>query len=106
MGGNKETIFGLSGLGDAILTCNSELSRNFKLGKLIGEGKNIKNIIKGTITIAEGYYTVRAVYNIAKKNSIEMPILSAIYSIIYENRDPKLVADKLMSRPKKREGLY
>ncbi len=106
MGGNKETIFGLSGLGDAILTCNSELSRNFKLGKLIGEGKNIKNIIKGTITIAEGYYTVRAVYNIAKKNSIEMPILSAIYSIIYENRDPKLVADKLMSRPIKREGLY
>ena len=106
MGGNKETIFGLSGLGDAILTCNSELSRNFKLGKLIGEGKNIKNIIKETITIAEGYYTVRAVYDIAKKNSIEMPVLSGIYSIIYENCDPKSVADKLMARPKKREGLY
>ena len=106
MGGNKETIFGLSGLGDTILTCNSELSRNFMLGKLIGEGKNIKNIIKETITIAEGYYTVRAVYDIAKKNSIEMPVLSGIYSIIYENCDPKLVSDKLMARPNKREGLY
>ena len=63
-------------------------------------------IIKETITIAEGYYTVRAVYDIAKKNSIEMPVLSGIYSIIYENCDPKSVADKLMARPKKREGLY
>ena len=106
VGGQKETIFGLSGLGDAILTCNSELSRNFILGKSIGEGKNINQMINENITVAEGYYTVKAINKIAKENSLDMPILSAIYSIIYENFDPKSMADKLMSRPIKREDFF
>jgi glycerol-3-phosphate dehydrogenase (NAD(P)+) len=105
VGGRKETIFGLSGLGDAILTCNSELSRNFILGRRIGIGHHINRIMKENLTVAEGYFTIKAINKIAISNSIDMPILSAIYSIIHENMDPIIVADRLLSRPKKEEDV-
>lgn len=105
IGGKKETIYGLSGLGDAILTCNSELSRNFILGKNIGKGRTISQILRKNVTIAEGYYTINAINKIIKKHSINMPILESIYSILYKNKDPKSIAKKLMTRPIKEESI-
>ena len=105
IGGKKETIYGLSGLGDAILTCNSELSRNFILGKNIGKGKKVSQILRENVTIAEGYYTINAINKIKKQHSINMPILESIYSILYKNKDPKSIAKKLMTRPTKEESI-
>ena len=84
MGAKKQTIFGLSGLGDLMLTCSSLKSRNTKFGQLISSTNNpdIDDILKSQ-QITEGYYTVKAVKNIADDKKIEMPIMNAIYSILY-----------------------
>ena len=85
MGGKKETIYGLSCIGDILLTCNSEKSRNFVLGKSLGEGKEIKNILTTNKTIAEGYFTTQAFFPILKKNKIDAPIMIGIYNILFNN---------------------
>ena len=96
----KETIFGLSGLGDLILTCNSSKSRNTNFGIKIAniKHKNFeKELDKNAIT--EGYYTAKAAIKIAKENNIEMPILESVFNILYNGFDIEDVINKLMSRP-------
>ena len=100
-GGKKESIFGLSGVGDIILTCTSESSRNFILGKALGEGEELKNIISNKHTIAEGYFTAKAIYNLVKSKNIDTPILNAIYDILYNKSQPKDKAESLLNRPLK-----
>ena len=104
MGAKKQTIFGLSGLGDLMLTCSSLKSRNTKFGQLISSTNNpdIDDILKSQ-QITEGYYTVKAVKNIADDKKIEMPIMNAIYNILYNQYNIKDVIDNLLERPIKDE---
>ena len=85
IGAKEKTFFGLSGLGDLILTCNSTKSRNTNFGTMIAKNKRKKiiNIIKNNKTVTEGYYSAKALYKVSKKYNIEMPILSSIYEILY-----------------------
>ena len=96
----KETIFGLSGLGDLMLTCNSSKSRNTNFGIKIAniKHKNFeKELDKNAIT--EGYYTAKAAKKIASENNIEMPILQSVFNILYNGFDIEDEINKLMSRP-------
>ena len=104
MGAKKQTIFGLSGLGDLILTCSSLKSRNTKFGQLISSTNNpdIDDILKSQ-QITEGYYTVKAVKNIADDKKIEMPIMNAIYNILYNQYNINDVINNLLERPIKDE---
>ena len=106
LGGKKESIFGLSGVGDILLTCTSELSRNFSLGKAIGQGSELKNIISNKNTIAEGYFTTKAIYNLVKSKNIDAPILNSIYNILYNNANPNDEAESLLNRPLKNKEFY
>ena len=96
----KETLFGLSGLGDLMLTCNSSKSRNTNFGIKIAniKHKNFeKELDKNAIT--EGYYTAKAAIKIASENNIEMPILESVFNILYNGFDIEDEINKLMSRP-------
>ncbi len=104
LGAKQETIFGLSGLGDLILTCNSLKSRNTKFGHLISTSSNpnFDEILKSQ-EITEGYSTVKAVKQIADEKNIEMPIMAAIYNILYNNFSIKGEIQSLLERPIKNE---
>ena len=98
-GARTETLMGLSGLGDLILTCSSTQSRNMSLGKAIGEGRTMEEILAERNSVAEGAHTVEIVHKIALEKGLEMPITSAVYYILKEGRDAKTVMDELMARP-------
>ena len=83
-GAKESTFYGLSGLGDLILTCNSELSRNFSTGLLVGKGKKINEIIKSKKTISEGIINSKTIFNLSKKKRIEMPVCGSVYKILYK----------------------
>ena len=96
----KETLFGLSGLGDLMLTCNSSKSRNTNFGIKIANMKHKnfeKELDKNAIT--EGYFTTKAAIKIASENDIEMPILESVFNILYNGFDIEDEINKLMSRP-------
>ncbi len=103
---NKNTLFGLSGLGDLILTCGSNSSRNTQFGIKIASSKyeNFSDLLQSQ-EVTEGYYTVEAVYNIAKQNKIEMPIMECVYNILYNKYDLKEEIIKLLNRPLKEEKI-
>ena len=96
----KETIFGLSGMGDLMLTCNSPKSRNTNFGLKIASSKpeNYKEILNEQ-QITEGYYTVKAVKLIADKHNIDMPIMNSVFNILYNQHDIKHEINDLMNRP-------
>ena len=100
LGAKQQTLFGLSGLGDLILTCNSMKSRNTKFGQLISSinSPDFEDILKSQ-EITEGYFTVKAVNNIADKKNIDMPIMKSIYNILYNNYSIKNEINKLLDRP-------
>ena len=101
---NKNTLFGLSGLGDLILTCGSNSSRNTQFGIKIASTKynNFSELLESQ-EVTEGYYTVEAVYNISKQNKIEMPIMESVYNILYNQYDLKEELIRLLNRPLKEE---
>ena len=103
---NKNTLFGLSGLGDLILTCGSNSSRNTQFGIKIASSKyeNFSDLLQSQ-EVTEGYYTVEAVYNIAKQNKIEMPIMESVYNILYKQYDLKEELIRLLNRPLKDEKI-
>ena len=98
LGANPHTFSGLSGVGDLILTCTGNLSRNYTVGKLLGEGLTIEEIQKTRRTIAEGVKNTRSVYNLAKKLGIELPIINEVYRALYENTSPRDAVKRLMTR--------
>ncbi|SHH40581.1 NAD(P)H-dependent glycerol-3-phosphate dehydrogenase [Thermosipho atlanticus] len=102
-GAKKETFFGLAGVGDLMVTCNSKHSRNRKLGELIVKEKDLSKILTNSKMVAEGMYTVKAVVDFSKKVGIEMPISNEVYEILYNGKDPKLSMLELMNRPLKNE---
>ena len=100
LGANQQTIFGLSGLGDLILTCNSMKSRNTKFGQLIASitSPDFDDILKSQ-EITEGYFSVKAVKIIADQKKIDMPIMNSIYNILYNNFSIKDEINNLLQRP-------
>ncbi len=104
-GAEAETMMGLSGVGDLVLTCSSLLSRNMSLGKALGEGKSFKEIMDGRISVSEGAHTVEVVHKIAVEEGIEMPITEAVYRIIYDGDSVEEVMNDLMTRPFTKENV-
>lgn len=105
-GANPLTLSGLAGVGDLVLTCTGELSRNRMVGKLLGEGKKIDEILSGMKMVAEGVKTSKSVYELAKKLEVEMPISEKVYQIIYEGMDVREAMYSLMTRTLKSENEY
>ena len=103
LGGKKETFYGLTGLGDLIVTCLSEHSRNRRAGKLLGQGEKIENIRKEIGMVIEGVYNIEVAYELSKKYNVDMPIVKAVYKVLYEDLDPKVAVNMLMTRDKKSE---
>ena len=103
MGGNKETFYGLSGLGDLLVTCLSEHSRNRKAGKLIGAGKSLEETRKEVGMTIESIDNIDVAYELAKKYNVEMPIVNAVYDVLYNNLDPNEAVKMLMTRERKSE---
>lgn len=99
LGANPHTFAGLSGVGDLILTCTGELSRNYTVGKQLGQGMTIEEIQKERITVAEGVRNTKSVYHLAKSLDIELPIINEVYHALYENGTPANAIQRLMTRP-------
>ncbi len=103
MGANPRTFTGLAGFGDLILTCTGHLSRNHTVGKKIGQGAKIDDILGQMRMVAEGVKTAKSVYNLSRKLGVEMPISHEIYRILYEDLPPKTAVVRLMTRDLKQE---
>ena len=103
LGGRKETFYGLTGLGDLIVTCLSEHSRNRKAGMLIGQGKTLEETKKEVGMTIECIDNIEVAYNLARLHGIEMPILECVYKVLYEGLEPKKALNILMTRGKKAE---
>ena len=103
LGGKEETFYGLSGLGDLIVTCLSEHSRNRKAGYLIGQGKSLEETKKEVGMVIESIDNIEVAYELGKLHNIEMPIVETVYKVLYENLDPQEAVKNLMTRDKKME---
>lgn len=104
MGGKAETFIGLTGIGDLIVTCSSRHSRNFQAGYEIGKANDAQAFWKYNKKTVEGVRTAKVVHELAAKMGIDMPIVNEIYSVLYENKDPKQSAHDLMLRDLKPEA--
>jgi glycerol-3-phosphate dehydrogenase (NAD(P)+) len=99
MGGRRETLAGLSGLGDLVLTCNSTSSRNFSLGKAIGEGHDVHDLLKDRRTVAEGAHTAPVLNRIAVARDIDMPIVGAVDELLGGEVALDTLLETMLSRP-------
>ncbi len=103
LGANPLTFIGLSGIGDLVLTCTADLSRNHTVGKKLGEGLSLDSILKEMKMVAEGIPTAEAVYHLAKKHNINAPICEAVYRMLHHDLKPKEAVAWLCSLPLKDE---
>ncbi len=104
MGGRRETFSGLAGVGDLMVTCTSQHSRNRRCGVLIGQGKLPRDAVREVGMVVEGYYAAAAARDLAEKANIEMPITQAVWRVLYRGKDPLKAAMELMGREKKPES--
>ncbi len=103
MGGKQDTFYGLTGLGDLIVTCLSEHSRNRRAGKLIGAGKTIEETRQIVGMTIESIDNIEVAYELSKIYNVDMPIVHAVYDVLYNGLDPKVAVTMLMTRDKKSE---
>lgn len=103
MGGKHDTFYGLSGLGDLIVTCMSEHSRNRRAGRLIGRGYTVEEAKKEIGMVIESIDNIDVAHELSKKYNIEMPIVDAVYDVLYNNLNPKDAVYRLMTRERKSE---
>lgn len=99
LGGEGRTTSGLAGLGDLVLTCTGELSRNRRLGHRLGRGERLQDILAGARSVAEGVRTARPARDLAARHGIEMPIVEGVYRILHEDESPEQGLERLLSRP-------
>lgn len=99
MGGRRETLAGLSGLGDLVLTCSSTSSRNFSLGVAIGQGQNIADLMRDRRTVAEGAHTAPVLHRIAVERGIDMPLVGAVLDLLEGRVKIGELLETLLSRP-------
>jgi glycerol-3-phosphate dehydrogenase (NAD(P)+) len=104
LGARPETLAGLSGLGDLVLTCGSPQSRNMSLGRALGTGKKLAAVLGARRSVAEGVYTAAAAVKVAGEHGIEMPIAAAVHAIVTGALDVDTAIDALLSRPFRPEG--
>ena len=102
-GGRRETLSGLAGLGDLVLTSYGSLSRNRRVGVALGQGKKIDEVVSSMRMVAEGVKTAKSTVALAKKLNVEMPIVEKMYSVLYEGLTPQDAIDDLMERKLKEE---
>jgi glycerol-3-phosphate dehydrogenase (NAD(P)+) len=105
IGGKVETFMGLSGIGDLVLTCTGDLSRNRTVGKRLARGETLDEITKSMRGIAEGVYTVKAAKYLQIFYQVEMPITEEIYKVLYENKSIFEAIMDLMNRPLRSETI-
>ena len=103
MGGNPRTFYGLSGAGDLIATCFSQLSRNRRVGEQLGRGRTLEQIAAKSPSIAEGIPTAKSAFECARKMDIETPIIDQVYSVVYEAKQPAQALQELLGRDQKAE---
>jgi glycerol-3-phosphate dehydrogenase (NAD(P)+) len=99
LGAQAETFMGLAGLGDLVLTCTDNQSRNRRFGLALAAGKTVEQALTEIGQVVEGYSAARAVHTVARREKVDMPIVSGIYRILYENEPAKDVVKELMTRP-------
>ena len=104
LGANEETLNGLTGVGDLVVTCTSNLSRNYQAGYMIGTGDNLDEALSKMTMVVEGARTCISAYQAAKKFNIYTPIIDAIYDVIYNHQKPKDVIYNLMATSLKNEN--
>jgi len=103
MGGEQSTFYGLTGLGDLIVTCASMHSRNRRAGILLGQGKTLDEAIKEVNMVVEGVYSAKSALMAAKKHNIEIPIIEQVNAVLFENKNAAEAVNELMIRDKKLE---
>jgi glycerol-3-phosphate dehydrogenase (NAD(P)+) len=104
MGASPLTLAGLPGLGDLVLTCAGDLSRNRRVGLLIAAGKSLEEITASTSMIAEGVRNARSLYALAGRLEVEMPIVEQMYEVLYAGKKPAEAVQDLMQRSLKAEA--
>ena len=103
LGGRRETLAGLAGLGDLVLTCTGTLSRNRSVGVELGKGRGLAEVQSGMRMVAEGVRTTAAAIELARRHGLEMPIAEQMHAVLYENRPPQEAIRELMERRLKME---
>lgn len=106
LGANPSTFAGLAGMGDLIVTCLSQHSRNRYVGECIGKGEKLSQIMSHMKMIAEGVPTCKSAKALAEKVNVELPIVNAVYAVLFEDKDPKDIIGQLMNRDLKAEAEY
>jgi glycerol-3-phosphate dehydrogenase (NAD(P)+) len=103
LGATPATFMGLAGMGDLVLTCTGELSRNRQVGLRLGKGQKLLDILGQMKMVAEGVKTTEAVHDLGQKINVDLPITEQVYQVLYKEKDPKLAVQELMSRDLKPE---
>lgn len=103
LGGHMETFMGLAGMGDLILTCTGDLSRNRTVGLLLAKGKTLDDILRELGHVAEGVHTAREVLGIAERLGVDMPISRAVCAVLFDGVSPRLAVEELLGREQKAE---
>jgi glycerol-3-phosphate dehydrogenase (NAD(P)+) len=98
LGAQPRTFAGLSGMGDLIVTCMSRHSRNRYVGEQLGKGRKLDEVLKEMVMVAEGVATARSVRELEKKYEIELPIMTEVHQVLFENKDPQQATNDLMTR--------
>lgn len=105
LGARDQTLTGLTGMGDLVLTCTGDLSRNRRLGLALGAGKSIDQALEEIGQVVEGVKTAEEVWRLACRHDVEMPIAEQVYGILYEGRDPVVCVKEILSREQKQETV-
>ncbi|TQP24886.1 NAD(P)H-dependent glycerol-3-phosphate dehydrogenase [Vibrio cholerae] len=103
LGAQPETFMGMAGLGDLVLTCTDNQSRNRRFGLALGQGKDVDTAQTDIGQVVEGYRNTKEVWMLAKRMAVEMPIVEQIYQVLYQGKDARLAAQDLLARDKKME---
>jgi glycerol-3-phosphate dehydrogenase (NAD(P)+) len=104
MGGSPQTFYGLSGVGDLVVTCYSERSRNHTVGKRLGRGEPLDEITASMKMVAEGISNARSARECARRLKIDTPIIDQVYAMLYEQKPPLAALKELLGREQKAEG--
>src|SRR5262249_34976523 len=102
-GGDALTLAGLAGLGDLVLTCTGELSRNRTVGLELGRGRALPDVLRSLGHVAEGVKTAKSAYDLARRCDVEMPITTEVYEVLYEGKSPRQAVADLLAREAKPE---
>jgi glycerol-3-phosphate dehydrogenase (NAD(P)+) len=98
MGANPQTLAGLSGMGDLVLTCTGDLSRNRSVGRELGRGRSLSSVLAETTMVAEGVRTAKSAYDLAQRERVDMPITTEVYKVLYEGKGPVSAVESLLGR--------